>query len=393
MSEASKSARAAMRAKAKRLSSSSGAGKVDASSWSPPAPPLNSTKKTGMRPVSPRTYKYGGKIQGDRGPKRADKAPRKGEGGGIGPLDVMMPLVSLGKRAVDGGKGLKTGGRANVADEMSTRDTKQANRDKFGSPHIGGMKKGGKIRKADGGRADPNAPMTPHQLANFKIMEGQAGKEPMTKDVSTTPLGPSGRRVAQPYRKGGKAHSDAAEDKAMIKKMVKPTAMKRDAKCAGGRMANGGGIPGDAPTQGYEKDKSATDASRGKTGKKSGGSVAGGERPTGDRIPRQSGGRTKGKTNINIIVNPNKAGDDQQMQPGPVRPPMMPPPPPPPPPQMPPPGGPPPGAPPPNMMPPSMMAGAGGPPPPMRARGGRLGMNRIGGSGGGLGRLEKANLR
>lgn len=353
MSEASKSARAAMRAKARRLTGGGNSGKVDASDYVQPTN-LNSTKKTGMRPVSPRAYKLGGRIQGDRGPRRADKSSR-----------------------------------GNVADEISTRDTKQANRDKFGSPHVGGMKKGGKV------------------------------------------------------------HDDAAEDKAMIKKMVKPSVLKRDAKCSGGRMGRADGGKTDKPAdtgsgQGYDpvavnkeiaKDKriggkEASQIHRLLKGRyKDGGSVAGGERPTGDRIPRKdggkmvpltgkqrdiasnvkeatrppgdyktarlprnTGGRTKGKTNINIIVNPNKADSDKPPVPGPVPapPPPMPAPTPPPPPM--PPAGPPPGAPPPHMPPPSMMAGAGGPP-PMRARGGRLGMNKIGGAGGGLGRLEKANLR
>ena len=562
MSEASKNARAAMRAKAKRLSSSSGPEKVDASSWTPSAP-MKANKKTGMRPVSPRTYKYGGKIQGDRGPKRSDKTPR-----------------------------------GNLANEISTRDTKQANRDKFGSPHIGGMKKGGKAKRADGGRADDKieqremkqAAPTPKtmfermvELNNMNRSDraatinksasdyGKLRREGRAKGGATRKAsggevdswsdrraipgdaptrGPDpkggGRATGPKYdsidalikdkglKKGGKAHSDAAQDRAMIKKMVRPAAIKRDAKCGGGRMANGGKAddskgfdfdgfmkrnnrpsakakkfssdvyaPGTLKSRqkSYDESKSrkadatgdfeverterlapkASDARQwrkevasdkkngGRAKHADGGSVAGGERPTGDRIPRArggstyadkddaprlrlmkthtdgnktakvykdadwgeyrvkhyvdgkhqtnadyhtddvsdanstagsflrsqraSGGRTKGKTNINIIVNPSKAGDDQQMQPsGPIRPPpppvMTPP--------APPPGGPPPGM-PPNMPPPSMMAGPppGMPPgmPPMRARGGRLGMNKIGGAGGGLGRLEKANMR
>jgi len=622
MSEASKNARAAMRAKAKRLSSSSGPEKVDASSWTPSAP-MKANKKTGMRPVSPRTYKYGGKIQGDRGPKRSDKSPR-----------------------------------GNLANEISTRDTKQANRDKFGSPHIGGMKKGGKAKRADGGeipvkqidtmgaspaeivRARPPRESNPRPSSNgqgpsmggrvagsyggkgdwkrggkAKRADGGTAYEGMTDrtpyedappprraipgDAPTRGPDPKGggratgpkydsidalikdkglkkggkarkaeggamgrrindtlndnrshkeygyeidaerrapRALSPPfirdrtdrsdpralrdlqrgdadamigvnsresgYKKGGKAHSDAAQDRAMIKKMVRPAAIKRDAKCGGGRMANGGSVAGgerptgariprarggnastyadkdDAPrlrlmkthTDGNKTAKVYKDAdfgeyrvkhyvdgkhqtkadyhtddvsdanstagsflrsqraSGGRTRKNDGGGLDSynmralekrsqygapsnslanqarvqariGEKglvrtlDENERTERASGGRTKGKTNINIIVNPNKAGDDQQMQPsGPIRPPpppvMTPP--------APPPGGPPPGM-PPNMPPPSM---AGGPPPgmppgmpPMRARGGRLGMNRIGGSGGGLGRLEKANLR
>lgn len=625
MSEASKNARRANIAKAKRLTSGSGPGKVDASSWTPSAP-MKADKKTGMRPVSPRTYKHGGKVQGDRGPKRADKAPR-----------------------------------GNLANEISTRDTKQANRDKFGSPHIGGMKKGGKAKRADGGeipvkqidtmgaspaeivRARPPRVGNPRPSSNGqgpsmggRVAGSYGGKGDWKRGgkakqsggpVDRTPYedappprraipgdaptrgpdpkgggratghkydsidalirdkglkkggkarkgegGAMGRRIndtlndnrslkdysyeidaerrapralsppfirdrtdrSDPralrdlqrgdadamigvnsresgYKKGGKAHSDAAQDKAMIKKMVKPSAVKRDAKCGGGRMADGGAVDTRAPVskevarkrlyrrydeqaRKYPKmadidrdayvrqntkavmrtglndyaDPSDNDPS----GKQRGGSVAGGERPEGGRIPRArggsaedkprarggrlsgenfeglkkainakggikqgasmrerwdalhgsgystkplydaglnddhidtalrniagssdgrteraSGGRTKGKTNINIVVNPAKPDQNTMPPSGPVRPPMAPPPPPPAPPM-----APPPGAPPPNMPPPSMMAGAGGPP-PMRARGGRLGMNKIGGSGGGLGRLEKANLR
>ena len=553
MSEASKNARRANIAKAKRLTSGSGPGKVDASSWTPSAP-MKADKKTGMRPVSPRTYKHGGKVQGDRGPKRADKAPR-----------------------------------GNLANEISTRDTKQANRDKFGSPHIGGMKKGGKAKRADGGeipvkqidtmgaspaeivRARPPREGNPRPSSNGqgpsmggRVAGSYGGKGDWKRGgkakqsggpVDRTPYedappprraipgdaptrgpdpkgggratghkydsidalirdkglkkggkarkaegGAMGRRIndtlndnrslkdyhyeidaerrapralsppfirdrtdrSDPralrdlergdadamigvnsresgYKKGGKAHSDAAQDKAMIKKMVRPAAIKRDAKCGGGRMANGGSVAGgerpeggriprarggnastyadkdDAPrlrlmkthTDGNKMAKVYKDADFGEYRVKH--YVDGKHQTKADyhtddvsdanstagsflRSQRASGGRTKGKTNINIIVNPNKAGDDQQMQPsGPIRPPpppvMTPP--------APPPGGPPPGM-PPNMPPPSM---AGGPPgmppgmPPMRARGGRLGMNKIGGSGGGLGRLEKANMR
>ena len=471
MSEASKNARRANIAKAKRLTSGSGPGKVDASSWTPSAP-MKADKKTGMRPVSPRTYKHGGKVQGDRGPKRADKAPR-----------------------------------GNLANEISTRDTKQANRDKFGSPHIGGMKKGGKAKRADGGeipvkqidtmgaspaeivRARPPREGSPRPSSNGqgpsmggRVAGSYGGKGDWKRGgkakqsggpVDRTPYedappprraipgdaptrGPDpkggGRATGHKYdsidalirdkglKKGGKAHSDAAQDKAMIKKMVRPAAIKRDAKCGGGRMANGGSVAGgerpeggriprarggnastyadkdDAPrlrlmkthTDGNKMAKVYKDADFGEYRVKH--YVDGKHQTKADyhtddvsdanstagsflRSQRASGGRTKGKTNINIIVNPNKAGDDQQMQPsGPIRPPpppvMTPP--------APPPGGPPPGM-PPNMPPPSM---AGGPPPgmppgmpPMRARGGRLGMNKIGGSGGGLGRLEKANMR
>jgi hypothetical protein len=348
-----------MRAKARRLTGGGNSGKVDASDYVQ-STNMNANKKTGMRPVSPRAYKLGGKVQGDRGPRRADKTSR-----------------------------------GNVADEISTRDTKKANRDKFGSPHVGGMKKGGRAGKEGGGGIGVLEMLSPIAMGK-KLIEGGGshddGSSAHNKAVKNS----------QSRKRGGKVHDDAAEDKAMIRKMVKPSVLKRDAKCGGGAMNKGGRAEradgGMAAGAGGSSERDTTDKSRNDAlmnaaGKKTGGSVAGGERPKGDRIPRQSGGRAKGKTNINIIVNPNKAENDKPPMPGPIPappPPPMPPPPPPPPPM--PPAGPPPGGPPPHMMPPSMMAGAGGPP-PMRARGGRLGMNKLGGAGGGLGRLEKANLR
>ncbi len=61
MSDQAKAARAAMKAKVKRLVSGEPHAKVDASSWTPPEM-MNTGAKTGMRPVSPRQYKRGGKV-------------------------------------------------------------------------------------------------------------------------------------------------------------------------------------------------------------------------------------------------------------------------------------------------------------------------------------------
>ena len=64
MSEASKKARSAMRDKARRMTAAGDGKKVDASDWTPPAA-MKADKKTGMRPGSPRTYKFAGLGQGD----------------------------------------------------------------------------------------------------------------------------------------------------------------------------------------------------------------------------------------------------------------------------------------------------------------------------------------
>lgn len=111
MSEQSKAARAAMQAKAKKMA---GAGdphqKVDASSWTP-SDALNTTAKTGLRPVSRSGLKKGGKVGGAMAPKRADRVARK------------------------------TGG---VVKDFVNRNVKEANAEEFGRPHRGGLKNGGR---------------------------------------------------------------------------------------------------------------------------------------------------------------------------------------------------------------------------------------------------------
>lgn len=112
----------------------------------------------------------------------------------------------------------------------------------------------------------------------------------------------------------------------------------------------------------------------------------------GGRAKRAAGGRTKGKTNINIVIAQPKQQEQPMANPmqGPTRPPM--PPPQPPPPQMPPPAnGPPGGA---GMMPPG--ASPAGAPPMMRKAGGRAyrkPADMDAGAMSGAGRLEKIEIQ
>jgi hypothetical protein len=126
MSEMSKKARAAMKAKAKSLAAA-GPEKVDSSTWSP-SEPLNADVQTGMRPVSRRAYKKGGKVMGVKPPANMGRMPRK------------------------------SGGSAVTANSLISRNVKEANEERpGGKAHIGGLKKGGRIKKQDAGSVTGDA--------------------------------------------------------------------------------------------------------------------------------------------------------------------------------------------------------------------------------------------
>ena len=370
MHEYRKAARDGAAQKLKNIESGEPHTKVDSSSWSPPAMEKASVQ-TGMRPVSPRQYKSGGKVHGEHSKKRADRKARKSGG------EVMPPV-----------------------DRLLNRDMKKANALREGVKHIGGMKKGGKVKRehhADGdpaGSSDDIAKII-RQAEIEQNMKGRGiparvplpPRRPVEPDhyipdtTLTTQGAKKGGKIRSKHAKGGAAHPDEAEDKKLIKKMIKPSAMKRDEHCWGGeakpKKAKGGEAGrGLYVRQNYPHEVPGADG--GRTAKKRGGAIG------------------KGKTNVNIMIHPHSPmgamGAPAVMPP--MGGPAMPPPPPPRPP-----------------MPPMGAMGAGMPMaapmgavgagmPPMGA--GRPGMPPIGrksggkvehvidhAAGGGLGRLEK----
>jgi len=257
MHEYLKEAREGAAKKLKGIQSGEPHTKVDSSSWSPPEM-LEADKQTGMRPVSKRQYKSGGKVHGMHAKKRADRKARK------------------------------EGGRAMSVDGFINRDDKMANDERAGVKHVGGMKRGGRSHKAMagavgaapiampalGGRpmraAKPTMskemvgpmarPMRKHggrahkddggEIENLirqdQIEQGMKGRglparvpmpvaRPADKPVKY--VGP--KPTTNPntgYKKGGAVHPDIAEDKALIRKMVKPSA--RTGKLSGGTLGS-----------------------------------------------------------------------------------------------------------------------------------------------------------
>ena len=343
MSEASKAARAAMRSKAKRMADGDPHAKVDASSWEP-SEPLNTTTKTGARPIRPRIYKAGGKVQGDRTKPRGDKLPRQ------------------------------------IAEAYANRNMPELNADEFGKGHTGAYKKGGRAHKDMGGS---NVPA--QRLAFGPVVKGtigiKTGGKVKGKGTYFGGTRPTGGRM--PRADGGKAEYSEAE--------------------RGLREKHGD----DKLIESYRTHQKNAARPKSYSGPLTAGSMRSnlgrkileerGEEHNGGRAKRASGGRAKGKTNINILIGGGHGGQPQTpgAMPGPVRPPVPVP--------VAPPSGPPQGMPMPMapQMPPQSMGGQM-PPPQMRKNGGRIkGMppktatsfkDMRAGSGGGLGRLEKTAI-
>jgi hypothetical protein len=99
-------------------------GAVDASGWEA-YDPLDADVKTGLRPVSRRAYKKGGKVvskaEGKKAALRADRKKRQ------------------------------SGGKALTADSLINRNVKEANEGRDGKKHVGAMKSGGRAKKGGGG--------------------------------------------------------------------------------------------------------------------------------------------------------------------------------------------------------------------------------------------------
>ena len=188
MEKIRKASREAAAKKVKALTSADPHTKVDSSTWTPPEME-NAGVKTGMRPVSKRQFKRGGKVCGD--------------------VEGKMAKVRADRKA------RKSGGKAGEqppVDRHINRDLKKANDYRDGTKHVGGMKKGGRIHKDDGGSTDDIAKL----IRADEIARGQMGRGLPPRPVPLPPRRPTApsnfipatNLTTQGAKRGGRAKKD-----------------------------------------------------------------------------------------------------------------------------------------------------------------------------------------
>ena len=243
MSEMAKKARAAMKDKAQKLSSGDPKQKVDSSSWSPPEA-LNTTAKTGMRPVSRRAYKKGGAVEGAACTPNMGRKPRKA-GGRAEKVDD-TPIV----------------------DRYINRDLKKANEYRDGVKHVGGMKKGGRAKYQTAGTVPTSEANKTTDASYRKALEEQGAaakyseelrqKSPAAKPAPAAKTAPASkpadmstmsaeeaRQFMEKRKSGGRTKKDIG---GTLGQMLSPALMlanairgDKDKKKSGGRTGKMGG--------------------------------------------------------------------------------------------------------------------------------------------------------
>lgn len=255
------------KAKARRLAGN-GDGKVPGSTTWTPDEPMNTDVKTGARPLSKRAFKRGGKVEGETAKHHAGRPQRK-----------------------NGGK------TDNIGNAIINRNVKEANEERPGKKHVGGWKKGGKVGKLGGG--------------------GLYGMETVPTN-STVPT-------------DGKAAKNSPGNGLFKRNLVGVTQniQNMSPRDFNAKYDNGDPVYNVTGRRYGPHDDLGTAVMNAPPVKKAPAAPV----PTGGKVPlpakraaRQDGGRTKGKTNINIIIAP-QAAKAEPTAPAPVSDMPMPPPP------------------------------------------------------------------
>lgn len=326
MSDMAKKARAAMKERAQRRAEP-GKSDIDASGWREPL--METTKKTGARPITKRAFKRGGKVnmkaEGTEGLKHAGKKPRGNHDDAAMDKKLIKSMVSQkALKKADGGQTVNRAGKgdyagnypadlsnADLAKILAAKAASDAKEKAFeaNQPHKRGGKVahakgcackacGGRMGKASGGDVEDDSP--PDAMAGLPRYNENAVN----------------KAIAASNRSGRKIGKKEAE-------MIHAVLKGRTGRKSGGRTGKAGGgksgidnpfegEAGDALDMGASMMSPAYALARGKLpglngvmaglmggkGKKAGGAAKGnyegGTRPTGGRIAKQGGGSLQG---------------------------------------------------------------------------------------------------
>jgi hypothetical protein len=217
MSEVSKKARSDMRAKIKRITATDPHQKVDSSDWSPPEEMHAGRKvydKAKQKSATVKVYKAGGKVQGDRGPRRRDKKARGGNAdGGVPSSRFNESPVSKSAFMNAGGRAARASGGRTGCEHMA-RGGAMRTGNKGGDGYVEGTRPtGGRIARANGGRTRGKkatnihiniGAQQPHPMAPPMMPPpSQVTRPPMAPPMAPPPGGPPPGAGGPPGAPGG----------------------------------------------------------------------------------------------------------------------------------------------------------------------------------------------